>query len=69
MDNNPKGMVSAEHSDSNGSYYLCVFLSRNWLDENHPHPTVYYNKILVLVGVALALYNVIRQVNEMNKTQ
>jgi hypothetical protein len=29
---------------------------------------VYYNKILVLVGVALALYNVI-QVNEMNKTQ
>jgi hypothetical protein len=39
----------------------------NWLDENHPHPRVYYNKILVLVGVALALYNVIRQVNEMNK--
>jgi hypothetical protein len=55
-------MVSAEHSDSNGSYYLCVFLSRKWLDENHPHPRVYYNKILVLVGVALALYNVIRQV-------
>jgi hypothetical protein len=29
---------------------------------------VYYNKILV-VGVALALYNVIRQVNEINKSQ
>ncbi len=40
----------------------------NWLDENHPHPRVYYDKILVLVGVALALYNVIRQVNEMNRT-
>jgi uncharacterized membrane protein YhhN len=30
---------------------------------------VYYNKILVMVGVALALYNVIRQVNEINKSQ
>jgi len=40
-----------------------------WLDENHPSPKVYYNKILVMVGVALALYNVIRQVNEINKSQ
>jgi hypothetical protein len=34
-----------------------------------PNPKVYYNKILVMVGVALALYNVIRQVNEINKSQ
>jgi hypothetical protein len=40
----------------------------NWLDENYPNPRVYYNKILVMVGVALALYNVIRQVNEINKS-
>jgi hypothetical protein len=40
----------------------------NWLDENYPNPKVYYNKILVMVGVAL-LYNVIRQVNEINKSQ
>jgi hypothetical protein len=33
-----------------------------------PNPKVYY-KILVMVGVALALYNVIRQVNEINKSQ
>ncbi|MEO8253981.1 MAG: AtpZ/AtpI family protein [Flavobacterium sp.] len=39
----------------------------DWLDENHPNPKFYYNKVLVLVGVFLALYNVIRQVNEMNK--
>lgn len=39
----------------------------DWLDENHPHPKFYYNKVLVLVGVFLALYNVIRQVNEINK--
>ena len=41
----------------------------NWLDENYPNPKVYYNKILVMVGVALALYNVIRQVNEINNSQ
>jgi predicted MFS family arabinose efflux permease len=41
----------------------------SWLDENHPSQKVYYNKILVMVGVALALYNVIRQVNEINKTK
>lgn len=41
----------------------------DWLDENHPHPKVYYSKILIMIGVALALYNVIRQVNEINKTE
>ncbi|MFH6992821.1 AtpZ/AtpI family protein [Flavobacterium sp. FlaQc-48] len=41
----------------------------NWLDENHPSPKVYYNKILVMIGVFLALYNVFRQVNEINKTK
>lgn len=41
----------------------------DWLDENYPHPRVYYSKIIVMVGVVLALYNVIRQVNEINKTQ
>jgi hypothetical protein len=45
-----------------GAIFAFSYLG-NWLDENHPHPRVYY-KILVLVGVALALYNVIRQVNE-----
>nr|WP_315130492.1 AtpZ/AtpI family protein [uncultured Flavobacterium sp.] len=41
----------------------------NWLDDNYSSPKVYYNKILIMVGVALALYNVIRQVNEINKSQ
>ncbi|WP_367756359.1 AtpZ/AtpI family protein [Flavobacterium sp. WC2421] len=51
---------------------VIIFLfaySGNWLDENYPSPKVYYNKILVMVGVVLALYNVIRQVNEINKSQ
>lgn len=41
----------------------------NWLDENHPSPKLYYNKILIMIGVALALYNVIRQVKEINKSE
>ncbi|WP_366185787.1 AtpZ/AtpI family protein [Flavobacterium ovatum] len=40
-----------------------------WLDENHPSTRVYYSKILVMVGVVLALYNVIRQVNEIGKSE
>jgi hypothetical protein len=39
-----------------------------WLDENYPSPKVYYVKILVVVGVFLSLYNVMRQVNEINKS-
>lgn len=41
----------------------------HWLDEKHPNPKVYYVKILVIVGVFLAMYNVYRQVNEINKNQ
>lgn len=41
----------------------------DWLDQNHPSPKVYYVKLLVIIGVFLALYNVYRQVNEINKNQ
>ncbi len=41
----------------------------NWLDEKHPNPKIYFSKTLVMVGVFLALYNVIRQVNQINKSQ
>ncbi|KAF2514057.1 AtpZ/AtpI family protein [Flavobacterium zhairuonense] len=46
--------------------YLFYYLG-SWLDEKHPSTKVYYSKILVMVGVGLALYNVFRQVNEINK--
>lgn len=39
----------------------------SWLDENHPSKTLYYNKIFVIIGVVLALLNVLRQVNQINK--
>lgn len=38
-----------------------------WLDEKFPNNIELYNKIFVLLGVCLALYNVIRQVNQLNK--
>ena len=37
------------------------------LDENYGNSTNDYTKIVTLVGVFLALYNVIRQVNQLNK--
>jgi hypothetical protein len=41
----------------------------NWLDKNHPNSQVYYVKIMVMLGVFCALYNAIRQVNQINKKE
>ena len=38
-----------------------------WLDENYTSPKMYYYKIVTLLGVFLALYNVYRQVNAIGK--
>ncbi len=35
-----------------------------WLDNNYPNDKIYYYKVLTLIGVFIALYNVYRQVNE-----
>lgn len=40
----------------------------NWLDEKYPNNHNVYVKILTLVGVALAFYNINRQLKEINKT-
>ena len=40
-----------------------------WLDGNYPNDKVYYFKILTLLGVFIALYNVYRQVTELGKNQ
>lgn len=40
-----------------------------WLDEKYPNPNRIYTKVITLVGVFLALYNVYRQVNEMGKSE
>lgn len=75
MDNNPnpkranKWLALINIPIQMGAIIFLFSYLGDWLDENHPHPKVYYSKILVMVGVALAFYNVIRQVNEINKTQ
>ncbi|MES2805593.1 MAG: AtpZ/AtpI family protein [Bacteroidota bacterium] len=74
MDNNPKKRANKWLALINipiqmGAIIFLFSYLGDWLDESHPNPKVYYSKILVMVGVALALYNVIRQVNEINKMQ
>ncbi|MEO8234815.1 MAG: AtpZ/AtpI family protein [Flavobacterium sp.] len=38
-----------------------------WLDKNYTNDKISYYKVITLIGVFLALYNVYRQVNEMDK--
>ena len=40
----------------------------NWLDEKYPNQHHIYVKILTLVGVAIAFYNINRQLKEINKS-
>lgn len=40
----------------------------NWLDEKYSNPHNVYVKILTLVGVAIAFYNINRQLKDINKS-
>lgn len=40
----------------------------NWLDAKYPNPHRIYVKILTLIGVAIAFYNINRQLKEINKS-
>lgn len=49
---------------------LIIFLFAslgNWLDEKHPNPNNWFVKGFVLLGVAIAFYNINRQLKEINK--
>lgn len=39
----------------------------NWLDEKYGNTSNPNTMLFTLIGVAVALYNVIRQVNQLNK--
>ena len=39
----------------------------DWLDQQYPNPKNIYVKILVLIGVAVAFYNLNRQLKDINK--
>lgn len=47
--------------------FLFAYLG-DWLDVKYPNPHKIYVKILVLVGVAIAFYNLNRQLKDINKT-
>jgi F0F1-type ATP synthase assembly protein I len=40
----------------------------NWLDEKYPNSYNVFVKILTLLGVAIAFYNINRQLKEINKS-
>ena len=47
--------------------FLFAYLGR-WLDDKYTNPYNIYVKILTLVGVAIAFYNLNRQLKEINKS-
>lgn len=46
--------------------FLFAYLG-TFLDENYPNKNLNYKTPMLLIGVILALYNVNRQVNQINK--
>jgi len=50
-----------------GAIIFGFFYLGKWLDLNYQSDKVYFYKIFVMIGVFLALYNVYRQVNDINK--
>lgn len=46
--------------------YMFSYLG-NWLDEKYQNSNTIYVKILTLVGVAIAFYNINRQLKDINK--
>jgi uncharacterized membrane protein len=47
--------------------FLFAYLG-NWLDEKYPNTYNVFVKILTLVGVAIAFYNINRQLKDINKS-
>jgi uncharacterized membrane protein YfcA len=48
--------------------FLFAYLGQ-WLDEKYPNPNEIYVKIFVLIGVALAFYNLNRQLKQINESE
>ena len=47
--------------------FLFAYLGR-WLDDKYSNPHRLYVKILTMVGVVIAFYNINRQLKEINKS-
>ena len=51
-----------------GIVFLFAYLGQ-WLDAKYPNEKNWCVKIMVLVGVAIAFYNINRQLKEINKNE
>lgn len=47
-----------------GLIIFVFFKSGEWLDVHYPNSAIYYSQLLTLLGVGVALYQVIKQVNK-----
>ena len=52
-----------------GLIIFCFSYLGGWLDEKYPNPEGYFLKGITLLGVFVALYNVIKQVNQLNNNK
>lgn len=48
--------------------FLFAYLGK-WLDEQYANPHRLYVKVLTLLGIAIAFYNINRQLKEINKSE
>ena len=65
--NNTKWLAFINIPIQMGAIIFAFSYLGNWLDEKYPNPHALYVKILTLIGVALAFYNLNRQLKDINK--
>ncbi len=65
--NNTKWLAFINIPIQMGVIIFAFSYAGNWLDEKYPNPHNLYVKILTLIGVALAFYNLNRQLKDINK--
>ena len=65
--NNTKWLAFINIPIQMGAIIFAFSYLGNWLDEKYPNPHAVYVKILTLIGVALAFYNLNRQLKDINK--
>ena len=66
--NNTKWLALINIPIQMGVIVLLFSYLGNWLDAKYPNPNTIYVKILTLVGVAIAFYNINRQLKDINKS-
>ena len=66
--NNTKWLAFINIPIQMGAIVFAFSCLGKWLDEKYPNPHNIYVKVLTLVGVAIAFYNLNRQLKDINKS-